>query len=466
MPASHLPSRLPHLATWMRLLILGAVLLAPEITSVARADNLDEELMKQKKKIFKYIRARKARTVGVLKFKAQIGDAPSSFTIGPINSIMAERLETVLILGNEEDDPIRIIHDASAVAAAARKSITYLSADGRDALFALKYPLATGGTTAADLFLTGMVRVDPASGKAKVGLYAFDRTSARVESMNLFFEVPIDRSILADTGLGFALTREAMKKRGAFDELFNDQQAAQEVKEQKEKKKPGPLKSTARLVEIKMFLKGAGEAEEIPFSADEADPSQSHFRTRRDLRPGDKVYFTLTNLSNERVAVVLKVNGVNTLYEEKLDALHCTKWVLDRKDEKITVHGFYIADTGEKNLRPFRVVPELDASVESLADSAAGTIAVHLFLEGEQNRKPEQRITARGVSRLVWEQKRNVLQKRESVQQLLSENQPKPVQKSLITPDGAVSDGSKLRTVEFKDPREAQVLCVRYTDKK
>src|SRR4051812_18568606 len=97
------PGRLSGLAV---ALALAAWAWAPH---AARADDLDKMLYDQSAKLFKYIKEKKAKTVGVLKFRAKKGTEAESFHAGPVNLLMAERLEAVLVVGHDEDRPVKVI---------------------------------------------------------------------------------------------------------------------------------------------------------------------------------------------------------------------------------------------------------------------------------------------------------------------------------------------------------------------
>src|SRR5262249_52683566 len=75
---------------------------------------------------------------------------------------------------------------------------------------------------------------------------------------------------------------------------------------------------------------------------------------------GDTVTFDLQNNSKDRLGVILAVDGVSTLFKERLGdkaPAECTKWILE-PGETLGVSGFYIKERGPKNLQPFKVLPE------------------------------------------------------------------------------------------------------------
>ncbi len=440
---------------WLRpLLCLGVAIF---LVAPARADSLDFALSTKNKAILRYLQNKNVETVGVLKFQASVGSEKPRLDVGPINSVMAERLETVLILGTDPAHPLNIIRDASSHAAAQKGNLDYRDATGRKELLDLSYPLVFGEKSVKpDLFLTGLVHLDLKALKTKVTLLAFDNKSKALEDTGIRFEVPLDRSTLADAGRGFVLTREQlMDKRGAFDEHFGDELAANQV----QNNPVTVLKSPNKLVAMKILIEGKGEMEMVD---DESHPGAGYFRTPRKFELGDKVRIQLTNLTDRVLAVVVKVNGMNTLYEQKLDAINCSKWVLDAK-QTLTIKGFYLSDDG-KNLAPFKVIPEEEFVAKGLADSSMGTISMHVFVKGDEKAK-EAKVVARAVVRgyplRKWEEEKTKLASMKDVKAFF---QPlyKVFGRNILFRDDQLVEGAKLVTENFWDPQEAQVLFLRY----
>jgi hypothetical protein len=399
----------------------------------------------------------------VLKFQAKKADDEKSLNTGPINSIMAERLESVLVMGSARKQNVSIIRDASGHAAAQKQKLTYLTADGRKKLLDLEYPLWVGDRKARpDLFLTGFVGLDPKTHKTTVVLAYFDKgtdkitpiTDPRNPQQTLKFEVPTDRAILADAGQSFVLSKRSMTKRNADDDLFADQDAQQ----REDGKKDNAITDTKeRLVELKMFIND----EEVLFETDPDNPGDGRFSCR-DPKQGDKVYFTVTNKSSDRVAVVLKINGMNTLYEEKDEARLCRKWILDPGDKPLTVDGIYVNDSGTENKKPFSVLSDEDSAQEVLASSESGTISLHVFVEGSGGGDEDEGLKTRGLSkRKLLAAKRSIKSNSDAARELIA-SQSKTRKKGLIAPGATAEDGSKLKSVEFKDPQEKEAIFIRY----
>ena len=89
--------------------------------------------------------------------------------------------------------------------------------------------------------------------------------------------------------------------------------------------------------------------------------------------PGEKtkVMFRLTNRSKETYGVVLRINGRNTIYEQRDDPMSCYKWIL-KMDESVLIKGI---QKDEKKAVPIKVTPpdQLSANEFSFGDNP-GTI--------------------------------------------------------------------------------------------
>ena len=138
-------------------LTLAAGLLAG-MPGLARADKLDQKLNAQMPEIVKDLAARGYKNVGVLRFRAQKGNRPESFSLGPVNGATAARLEALLVMhvGDSKGPRFGVIRDASAAAAAAKVGAWATDRAEQKKLFDVVYPLAWGETKVkADAFLTG-----------------------------------------------------------------------------------------------------------------------------------------------------------------------------------------------------------------------------------------------------------------------------------------------------------------------
>src|SRR5262245_15689853 len=123
--------------------ILALFMLATTAVAASAKDPLPtvEQALKEKAPaIMEYLRANNCKTVGVLKFLVSKDGKTLSPSVGTLNTTLANRLEVALILADDQDPPINIIHNASAAAAVLRGA-NHTTPKGRAVLFGYdKYP--------------------------------------------------------------------------------------------------------------------------------------------------------------------------------------------------------------------------------------------------------------------------------------------------------------------------------------
>lgn len=357
------PSSSSALAVSSRgMLLVLALALAPP--TPGRADPLDRQLLRHAPEILQYCQRKGYKNVGVLKFRVQKGQSALTDNVGPLNLDMAKQLELALVLANRVHEPVGIVHDASTVAATIAGA-NHTIAEGRPPLFTRHYPLAWGSEQVIpDAFLTGVVLVSDDLKRLSIGIVAFDRRQS-IESV-VEFDADVDPFDLIDSGESFLV-------RGALDD--DEQQLAQVVK--------SASRVNSRLQRHPLQDPGAPVALEIRY---DNIPVPVEIRGGqafvREPREGQQVSFLLKRKPPDRTryALVLKVNGMNTLYKERLPELECTKWVLEPNLNEIKVVGFQLTD---KQVERFKVLSRA-ASKQREMDYGAdvGTISLVVFREG------------------------------------------------------------------------------------
>src|SRR5262245_22479511 len=114
------------------------------------------------------------------------GMEPITDRAGPLNLTIADRLEIALVLANEFDKPLGIVHSASTVASRL-KGASHLNPEGRRKLSEARYPLAWGDEQVSpDAFLTGVVTVSSDLRKLTVDVLAFDNTGSNLQKVAQF----------------------------------------------------------------------------------------------------------------------------------------------------------------------------------------------------------------------------------------------------------------------------------------
>jgi hypothetical protein len=353
--------------------LLAGLAAAPR---AARADAIDAALREQAPRIMSYLRSHGYNTVGVLKFTVKKGAGAESLSTGPLNAMMAARVEHALTLLNDRSRPIDIIHDASRSAASQSRGATFRNARGRRGLFEHTYPLAWGShTKRPDVFLTGEVLVDKDMKHATVVVQAFDaRKPEAIDEVLRIKEIPTDRNVLASIGQSFVVPR-GLRQRGARD--LDD--AAAENAAHDDNTGSTPLQNADDPVKLAILY----DDKPVTVVQDTGSPGEAridHRTAQGDPKEGQKVKFVITNASQETVGVVLAVNGKSTLFLEDLTSKapgECTKWIL-APGEAYTIEGFYMSEDG-KEVRAFKVLSDEDSAKADLNPDQKGVFAMYVF---------------------------------------------------------------------------------------
>src|SRR5262249_32259804 len=134
-----------------------------------------------------------------------------SDNVGPLNLLLAGRLEVALVLANDPRRPVGIVADASSRAARVAGA-NHLSRDGRLALLDADYAPAWGRQTVRPAaFITGVAALSADLKTIKVRLMTFDRAANALAPFGEELTASVRSSLLSEAGESFML-------RGAFDE--------------------------------------------------------------------------------------------------------------------------------------------------------------------------------------------------------------------------------------------------------
>src|SRR5262249_8466739 len=143
------------------------------------------------------------------------------------------------------------------------------------------------------------------------------------------FEFATDPGIIRDLGYGFALSRDA---RGAVEEgdvIISKINKAQPVKEKAPAKEsaPAPSKSAGADniggLSMKILVGAARKPARIKPSYADGDGVSLEVMCPAAK---EKVLFLLKNTTGKDLGVVLRLNGVNTLFEQKQSPDQAAKW--------------------------------------------------------------------------------------------------------------------------------------------
>ncbi len=318
-----------HCLSRLRQLTPGfACLMALASTASARADHVDRVLAGNAGKIFDEVAKLKAKNVAVLKFQTQIGDAKPRFGTASAGVEMVNRLENLLTLMQNPRDPrftvlTRAGEAATALAKESKTSIDWTTPEGRKSLFALKLPVLWDDKDLRqpDAFVTGTLIVAKDFRSVTIKLCAF--TKAAPEQLfdsgtgaggklekPLLPPVYMDRAMLASHGLTFSTSRGLKATGKSRDWFVQDETASKSVADRVNQDGAKSVPSAASRIELQILLDGKPVAIQ-PDDGSMGEPVFGMISTKEAA--GQKMRFTLKNHHSERLAVLLCVNGANTI---------------------------------------------------------------------------------------------------------------------------------------------------------
>jgi hypothetical protein len=440
-------------------LATGLLALLP---TLARADNLDKKLNDSAPEIVNYIKDNGYKNVGILRFRAQRGNQPESFSTGPINGNLAERLENLLIIhaGDEKGPTFGVIHDAGVTAQQEKVGSWFSNEAARTKLFGVSsYPLAWGtNKVTADVFLTGKVATTADLKKTTVTLQAFSKASLKPAKV-VEFTVATDASLVRDMGYSFALTTKQksglVKSRGEDEgELVLEQANKQQPPQQPKPTEGGEEVLIQPKAQPSAFPTDvAGIEMKILSGKDAVKLDQAGTQWSLECPPkGKPITITLTNKSPKQLGVVLKVAGMNTIGQDKKESVLGRKWVIPA-GETFTIEGYHVGEKFE-NLKPFAVLDSEDADrkIEELGEKAQ-TIEVDVF-DAVAVKKPALTISrglppqAKGQPAPTFTQLRDEVLKQSNLSRVRSKDG-----KWVIADDKDTKPGPELKEVDFpKNP--------------
>jgi hypothetical protein len=352
----------------------------PARLHAAEPPALEEALFRQAPKVIARLQERGYANIGVLKFLVTKDDRAFNDNVGTLNQSLARRLELALLLVNDPRRPVGIVANASAVAQRT-PGANHLTRAGRDKLFAARYPLAWGRQEVSpDAFLTGTAAVSKDLRTLTVSLLAFDRKNNKLEQLLDDFTASNLPSRLSEMGESFVL-------RGGADggevklvpEQQRQEQSLQQAARVREQKATHPAVDRAAPVTLEVRYDGRPVAYEV--------------RDGRALIPepreGQQVEMVLRrDGGKERYGCVLKVNGENTLYRQKVPDLECLRWVLDPGDGPIRIRGY---QSDGKTVAKFRVLSVAESKERAINyGDDVGTITLTVFRElREETKAPD-----------------------------------------------------------------------------
>jgi hypothetical protein len=383
-------SRLAYGLKIVTVFATAALFVAPVKADEPKLDNLDGAIKAVAPKVLMKLREGKYDNVGVLKFFVADSDGMLRDNVGPLNRTLADRFEVALTLLLEDNDKIGIIvgagdvvaksgnHRATHRTASGRKELFMIGAKTDDKLFSV--PWKPRQKILPDAFLTGEATMSKDRHTIAVKVQLFDKKTPADLVTVAEFTAAVDLRTLTETGVTFA----ANKRGGDITEALAmvDQIApAGNEKGDELKKKAGEALKALEQSPVKLEIYYNGKLQKVTADADDKHGSNVLLRVPAPAnKPDEKteVSFRLTHQgdTDDAYGVVLRVNGRNTIYEQRQDPLSCYKWILE-KGKSVTVTGFQL--NKEDNV-PFEVMsPEESEKQYGMYGDNAGTFDLIVF---------------------------------------------------------------------------------------
>ncbi len=369
---------------------------------VGRADNIDRVMREDGADLAAAVRSKlQTKVVAVLKFQTQIGTAKPSFATGTENQKMAERVQNLLVVTNDDANPLTVLANAGEAAAAKARHdkhpLDWTTEAGRKSLFELSLPVLWNPAEkkTPDAYVTGVVHVSADMKGATVELLGFTRaapgklvklgTIKKELAAGKAAPIPVDRATLADLGQSFALSKRVLSRasvnKGLTSRKLIDDEAADSAAG-KDPAKPGtdmvaPIAAADSPVLLEILYDGQPQTPS-------ADPESAREEMVATPAETQKFTFRVQNTLDYPVGILLTVNGKNTIAIDNEDLATAGDpsgfrlWVL-KPGKKYDITGFLKSEAGTS--APFKVLPEDESArlFDTLAPTYAGRIQMNVY---------------------------------------------------------------------------------------
>ncbi len=409
---------------------LIAALLMTLTSTTSDAQSIREQLKNQLPSVIEYCNKNGIKTVGVLKFRTKKPNEKLSDSAGPINSLLADRIECGLILANpfDESKQLNVVKHASDQMLGI-KGANHLTQEGRQICFDKELEIAWGEKRMKpDAFLTGVVQLHKDGETVTVGILCFKNDGGPMEPACEVFQAELDANTASELGESFVMRAgiDATLIKGLTQNLMNEMRkpkpsqpspqqppsnqgqpgtqtrtkANKLTREQVDKvKSKAAVKKSALVKEERVpfpLFDPAAPVRLIALYDDQKMPIQ--IKDGRAFLPepktNQKVEFLLIRgeQMTKRVAAVLKVNGENTLFRQTARDIDCAKWLLSDQTRQVRVRGYQLPQNNE--MEQFKVLTrEESAKREMDYGRHVGQIHLAVFQEAsfaDTKRSPEE----------------------------------------------------------------------------
>jgi hypothetical protein len=391
---------LPHASR--RVSLIAGVLIALAgscLPANARADALDSALYTYGKDLVSALAEKGYKNVGVLQFGLKRPDRKDSlFNAGPINKNMAEYVEDALVCCNPTKNPLIVLRDTNKEALKNFKELSLNSEADRRKLLNHSYKTWDVATKSAkpDAMVFGVVELKQGFKKCEVTILAFDSREPSKTNKVYDFEFDCDNYLLADSGIGFSLSRKFKTvrrfDRTELDDLVNLDQVRGGAD-------PGLKPTTTPGMggfPVVMTLLYKGQPQIVTPDAGMATVDRKE--TYNVPQPTDgEVVIRVKNVTDQKVGIVLMVGGRSTLNDPSLmgsdeegelnlgaggntNSRDADMWVLEPNKE-YSIKGYYVFKTAaDQHVYPFKVLSDTESdSLFMSKGDAARQIMLQVF---------------------------------------------------------------------------------------
>ena len=374
----------------MRMTLTLACLCSLCLVPESGAGTLDEELNKQMPVVMEALKKGKVTNVGVMRFRVHEEGKKPHFD-APACDSLAERVENLLVIhgGPSETPAVGVIRNAGRVAGRAMVGPWFSEPSEREKLFDMRYPLAWGDRQVKpDLFLTGKLELSKDCDRATLTIESFDRERPEKLVTVATLHVATDRSILRDLGYDIGLRiadREALAGKPGVSAEQEDKFliAAYNGRKGREGSDPNDIAG----IVFQVLVNG----KPVPCNKKDggwvlvSPPSKA------------KIEFRLINRAGKRLAVAVRLNGLNTIDEQRDEPELCKKWITEPK-KRYTIEGFHMLGEETTEISPFVVLVGADAkAARAEYRDAAGRIDLDVYEEGNAALAVASLVSSRGL---------------------------------------------------------------------
>jgi hypothetical protein len=376
------------------LVFLAALTLVFLVEGLHASNVLELQLASSAKKAMAVFREEKIASVGVLKFSMRIGEGGFPSSLGLLNHRLAEKFQLALVQANpaqesKASEQVGVIRDASSVAATI-PGASHVTPEGRALLFSKTYPLAwvTRDQTSVvpDAFVIGVGQIHADLKMLDIELSYIRKGTSGLEPLDSF-SVPTDIEDLMEGG-------ESFTTRGLFDggEVNGEQPAIEFIAKKSLSIRNETLNESKPKTSA---LHPLAPSSDSPLSFEvwyneQVQPLE--FRNGaaflREPTSAQKVIFVVRRRANnnQRYGVLVRVNGENTLYRERIPDARASVWIMEPAMKEFSIRGFQ-RDQGTRE--DFRVLSKTESNKRSIDYGRdVGMISFVVFQEAAQLTPP------------------------------------------------------------------------------